>query len=335
MKRKVFIDLQSCLEQVADSQELKLKSNLVASLATFKKSGFRLIILSDDELSSAETTWIDFLSDQSASIDDIIIWNKTASKDDSYGIDALEQFKIQSKETDPLKSYLVSRGGRFSDFAKLLEVKEIDFLELKDWQEIARLIVTEPRTAELTRKTKETEIFVKVNLDGKGISKCKTGIGFFDHMLDQLSKHSGIDMTVTVKGDLHIDDHHTIEDTAITIGHVIKKALGDKFAIGRYGFLLPMDETLCQVALDLSGRSFFVFEGKIAQTTLGEIFNPEMAEHFFRSFSDALSANLHIKVEGQNVHHQIEACFKGLAKALGQAVKRQENAGIPSTKGSL
>ncbi len=202
-----------------------------------------------------------------------------------------------------------------------------------NWYEITQNILDKPRAIQMTRKTNETDITVNVNLDAADGVNIQTGIGFFDHMLEQLAKHGGFSLTVNVKGDLHIDDHHTVEDTAITIGEAIKKALGDKRGINRYGFVLPMDEAQAQIALDLSGRSYFVFDGKFNREAVGEL-STELVPHFFRSLSEGLKANLHIEVKGENTHHMIEAMFKGVGRTLRQAIEKNgEN--LPSTKGVL
>lgn len=191
------------------------------------------------------------------------------------------------------------------------------------------------RKSEIKRKTSETEIAIKLNLDGQGESQINTGIGFFDHMLIQIAKHSGADLEISVKGDLQIDEHHTVEDTAIALGEAFLKALGDKKGIERYGFLLPMDESLAQVALDFSGRSHLVWNAEFKREKVGEL-PTEMFPHFFKSFSDAAKCNLNIKVEGENEHHKIEAIFKAFAKCIKQAIKRDINSSsIPSSKGVL
>jgi imidazoleglycerol-phosphate dehydratase/histidinol-phosphatase len=205
-----------------------------------------------------------------------------------------------------------------------------------NWDEIYEFLKMPERKAEVQRTTKETDIYIKLNLDGQGKSDIETGLGFFDHMLDQLSRHSGADLTVKVKGDLHIDEHHTIEDTALALGEAYLKALGDKKGISRYGFLLPMDECLAQVAIDFSGRPWLVWDADFKREKIGEM-PTEMFMHFFKSFTDTSKSNLNIKVEGDNEHHKIESIFKAWAKAIKMAVKRdlKEIDRLPSTKGVL
>ena len=191
------------------------------------------------------------------------------------------------------------------------------------------------RTAEIARKTKETDIKVKIDLDGNGTYDIETGIGFFDHMLEQISKHGGIDLDVQVKGDLHVDEHHTIEDTGIVLGECILKALGDKRGIERYGYTLPMDDCLCQVALDFGGRAWLVWDVEFHREKIGEM-PTEMFLHFFKSLSDSAAINLNIKAEGENEHHKIEGIFKAFARSLKMAVKRDvTHFQLPSSKGVL
>ena len=203
----------------------------------------------------------------------------------------------------------------------------------RSWPGIADALCSRDRRATAERNTRETRISATVNLDASGPVAIETGIGFFDHMLEQIAKHGGFALTLKCDGDLRVDEHHTVEDTALTLGSVLRQALGNKHGIGRYGFLLPMDESQARVALDLSGRGRFVFRGDFPRDSVGEL-STEMVEHFFLSLSDALGAALHIEVNGENTHHMVEACFKGVGRALRQAVKR-DGTELPSTKGTL
>jgi imidazoleglycerol-phosphate dehydratase/histidinol-phosphatase len=207
-------------------------------------------------------------------------------------------------------------------------------LSTADWGEIYRFLKATPRTACIHRKTSETDIYVEVNIDGKGKSDISTGIGFFDHMLEQISRHGNIDLTVKAKGDLHIDEHHTIEDVGIALGETFFEALGKKKGITRYGFLLPMDDCLAQVAIDFGGRPWLVWDVTFRREHIGDM-PTEMCMHFFKSFSDNARCNLNIKAEGDNEHHKIEAIFKAFARAIRMAVERSDEGGIPSTKGVL
>jgi imidazoleglycerol-phosphate dehydratase/histidinol-phosphatase len=201
------------------------------------------------------------------------------------------------------------------------------------WDDIAREIVDKPRRSAVTRKTKETDISVSVDLDREGPISISTGIGFFDHMLEQIAKHGGFSLVLSCQGDLEIDEHHTVEDVALALGQGLREALGDKRGIGRYGFTLPMDEAQAQVAIDLSGRAYFVFEGQFGRDQVGEL-PTELVPHFFRSLADSLGAAIHLSVNGENTHHMIEACFKAMGRALRQA-KTREGSELPSTKGTL
>jgi imidazoleglycerol-phosphate dehydratase/histidinol-phosphatase len=209
-------------------------------------------------------------------------------------------------------------------------------LRTTDWNEIATFLCNLRSPVVVLRKTLETSISVSLNLDGKGVYQHHTGLGFFDHMLDQFAKHSGLDVAVQVAGDLHIDEHHTIEDTAIALGTAFKKALGDKRGIDRYGFfILPMDDALAQVAIDFSGRPWLVWNATFQREMVGD-FPTEMVFHFFKSFSDAAACNINVSICGENEHHKIEALFKSFAKAIKMAVKRDPNNQLlPTTKGLL
>lgn len=208
-------------------------------------------------------------------------------------------------------------------------------LTTTNWADIYALLKLGSRKASVHRQTRETDILIKLDLDGTGKSQINTGLGFFDHMLDQIARHSNSDLVVEVKGDLHIDEHHTIEDTALALGTAFAQALGNKMGIERYGFCLPMDEALAQVAIDFGGRPWLVWDAEFKREKIGDM-PTEMFFHFFKSFSDAAACNLNMKVEGDNEHHKIEALFKGLAKAIRMAKTRDaRQAQLPSTKGVL
>jgi len=215
------------------------------------------------------------------------------------------------------------------------EVESSIALKTTSWKAIYDFLKLEQRVVRRNRTTNETAIEIVLNLDGSGKSKIHTGIAFFDHMLDQLARHGGMDLELTVKGDLEVDEHHTIEDTAIVLGEAFAEALGDKLGIERYGFCLPMDDCLAQVAIDFGGRNWLVWEADFKREMIGQM-PTEMFLHFFKSFSDGAKANINIKAEGSNEHHKIEAIFKAFAKAIKSAVKRDPDRMIlPSTKGSL
>jgi imidazoleglycerol-phosphate dehydratase/histidinol-phosphatase len=215
------------------------------------------------------------------------------------------------------------------------DLQKVIALETQKWEDIYNFLKQPPRKIAHERNTNETKIKVELNLDGSGKSEIKTGLGFFDHMLDQVARHSGMDVTIHCEGDLHIDEHHTIEDVALAFGEAMLKALGDKRGIERYGFLLPMDDSLAQVAIDFGGRNWLVWNADFKREKIGEM-PTEMFHHFFKSFTDASKSNLNIKAEGTNEHHKIEAIFKAFARAIKMAIKRDPlNNSLPSTKGVL
>ncbi len=228
---------------------------------------------------------------------------------------------------------------RNNDQLGAAEAHEIDesvvALETADWKTIYEFLKLGDRVGEHRRKTNETDIYIRLNLDGKGKADIHTGLPFFDHMLDQIARHGKMDLTIKATGDLHIDEHHTIEDTGIALGEVVAKVLGDKRGIERYAFTLPMDDCLAQVAIDFGGRNWIVWDAEFKREKIGDM-PTEMFFHFFKSFSDASKCNLNIKAEGENEHHKIEAIFKAFAKSIKKAVRRDaEHMELPSTKGVL
>lgn len=244
--------------------------------------------------------------------------------------DLKNSFVIGDRITDiQLAENLGSQAILISDTAN-----ERAILSTTSWETIYQFLTAQPRVAQLIRTTKETEISVQINLDGSGKSNINTGLGFFDHMLDQIAKHGNVDLTINVKGDLFVDEHHTIEDVGIALGDVFSQALGSKKGINRYGFLLPMDDCLSQVAIDFGGRSWLVWDTQFNREKIGEM-PTEMFSHFFKSFCDGAKCNLNIKSEGTNEHHKIESIFKAFAKAIKMAVQKDGTNCIPSTKGIL
>lgn len=253
--------------------------------------------------------------------------------------DLADSFVIGDRITDvQLAKNLGCRAIFISNDFELLEkngLSEYCALQTTNWDNITEFLFAGERKATVQRTTKETDILIELNLDGTGKCNVNTGLKFFDHMLDQVGKHSGCDLTIIVKGDLEVDEHHTIEDTAIALGEAFGKALGDKRGIERYGFYLPMDDCLCSVALDFGGRPWLVYDAKFNREYIGDL-PTEMILHFFKSFSDAAKMNLNIKAEGDNEHHKIEGIFKALAKSLKMAIKRDiYQFELPSTKGVL
>ena len=221
------------------------------------------------------------------------------------------------------------------DCLKEKNLEDVCALATTDWDRVAEFLFAGERTAEVQRTTKETDIRIRLNLDGNGTCHISTGLGFFDHMLEQIGKHGGIDLDITVKGDLEVDEHHTIEDTAIALGECIYQALGSKRGIERYGFCLPMDDCLCQVSLDFGGRAWLVWDAEFHREKIGDM-PTEMFLHFFKSLSDSARMNLNIKAEGQNEHHKIEGIFKALARSIKMAVRRDiYHYEVPSSKGCI
>lgn len=235
------------------------------------------------------------------------------------------------------KGILIGKSFDESDdhMANGIDISDTLALKSTHWKEIYEFLKLPARIGKVQRTTKETDIYIELNLDGTGVCNNDTGLGFFDHMLDQLGRHSNSDLTVKVKGDLHIDEHHTIEDTALALGEAFIQAFGDKMGIERYGFCLPMDDCLVNVGIDFGGRPWLVWDAEFKREKIGDM-PTEMFQHFFKSFSDTSKCNLNIKAEGTNEHHKIEAIFKGFAKAIKMAKRRDiENMQLPSTKGVL
>jgi imidazoleglycerol-phosphate dehydratase/histidinol-phosphatase len=257
----------------------------------------------------------------------------------SPAYDLKNSFVIGDRLTDVvLAKNLGSKGilinnGSLNEKVQAENLVEHCALTTTSWKEIYTFLTNPTRTATVKRTTKETDIDITINLDGSGKSKINTGIAFFDHMLDQLARHGNIDVDIQVKGDLHIDEHHTIEDTALALGDAFLQALGSKRGIERYGFCLPMDDCLAQIAIDFGGRPWLVWDATFNREKIGEM-PTEMFYHFFKSFSDTSKSNLNIKAEGTNEHHKIEAIFKAFAKAIKMAIKKEGNQ-LPSTKGTL
>ena len=355
LKKILFIDRDGTLveeptdEQVDRIDKVKLLPEVIPALLKLQAAGFELVIVSNqDGLGTESFPENDFQTTQ----------NFIRGLFNSQGITFAAEFYCPhfskdacqcrkpktglltehlKQDIDLANSYVI--GDRTTDLqlAENIGVKGIR-LTSKDhkgerWGEIAARLCKPERIAEVTRKTKETDILVKVNLDQETPVKIETGLGFFDHMLEQIARHGGFSLQLSCKGDLHIDEHHTIEDCALALGQALRNALGDKKGISRYGFLLAMDESLAQVAIDLSGRAYFVWEGQFGREQVGQL-PSELVPHFFRSLSDSLGAAINIKVTGENTHHMIEACFKGVGRALRQAF-RIEGTELPSSKGVL
>lgn len=361
MKKILFIDRDGCIiEEPADEQidsfaKLRFLPGAIGNLAKLRRETDYLFVMVTNqdglgtETHPEENFWpvhnfvIQTLADEGVEFDEIHI--DPHRPEDGHpnrkpGTGMLTHF--MKGDYDLANSFVI--GDRLSDaqLAENLGGKAItigDELEgaelcLRSWNDVYEHITGFCRRANVERKTSETDIRVALNLDGNGNGKINTGLGFYDHMLEQLSRHGGIDLEIEVKGDLHIDEHHTIEDTALALGQAFREALGTKKGIARYGFLLPMDDALAQVAIDFGGRPWLEWEAEFKREKIGEM-PTEMFVHFFKSFSDEARCNLNIKAEGENEHHKIESIFKAWARAIRMAIAQTAEGGIPSTKGSL
>ena len=356
MKRILFIDRDGTIirepadEQIDSFDKLRFVPGVIRNLAFIReKLDFRFVMVSNqDGLGTQafpeDTFWpvhnfiLQTLADEGVTFDDILIdphfpEDNAPTRKPNTGL--VEKY-MNDPEYDIENSYVI--GDRETDrtFARNIGCKS---LILSDegitWNKISELLFAGERIAEVKRTTKETDIHIKVNLDGSGRCDISTGLGFFDHMLEQIGKHGMMDLMIHTKGDLEVDEHHTIEDTAIALGECLLSALGDKRGIERYGYSLPMDDCLCSVCLDFGGRPWLVWDAEFKREKIGEM-PTEMFLHFFKSLSDAAKMNLNIKAEGQNEHHKIEGIFKALARALKMAVRRDiYHYELPSTKGML
>ena len=350
----LFIDRDGTLieepsdEQVDSLAKVRFAPGVFAALHRLQSAGFRLVMVSNqDGLGTAsfptpdfegpQAFVIDSFATQGIHFDKVFICPHRPSDDCQCRKPktALVDDWVKSNDVDLESSAMI--GDRDTDmaFAKNLGVKGLRFsLSGSDsltWPAITNTLLS--REALVERVTRETRIRVSLNLDSDQPGHISTGIGFFDHMLEQIAKHGGFALSLECQGDLRIDEHHTIEDCALALGEALRKALGDKRGIQRYGFLLPMDEARVQVAIDLSGRAYSVFEGQFGRDQVGGL-PTELVPHFFRSLADSLGAAIHVSVIGDNTHHQIEACFKGVGRALRMALRRDGD-DLPSTKGTL
>lgn len=352
-KKYLFLDRDGTLiEEPFDNQidsidKFKLLPDMIPSLLSLQKAGYHLVMVSNQDGLGTESypqpkfemiqnLLMSILESQGIQFESIRICPHFKADNCSCRkpqIGLVRDF-LSLPELDRNKSFVI--GDRLTDLA-LAENMGIQGIQIRSdqtWKQITPLLLTLPRQGTSTRKTRETEVQVKVNLDQENPIHISTGIGFFDHMLEQLSHHGGFSSTIQAKGDLHIDDHHTIEDTALTLGQALRQALGDKTGIQRFGFYLPMDDASAQVTLDLSGRNFFRFEGKFSRESIQGVAT-EMFPHFFRSLSESLGSNLHIKFDGDNTHHQIESIFKAVGRSLRSAFQLTRSGQLPSTKGVL
>ena len=354
-KRILFIDRDGTLiEEPADFQvdqlsKVRLVDGVIPALIELRDFGYRFVMVSNqDGLGTASFPQADFeesqqhvlalFGSQGITFDEVFICPHLPT-------DACECRKpraglltayLAANDIDLTASAVIGDRPTDAELADRIGVRSFT-ISVDDADKTWRSIVTElcysDRSANIERRTKETDISVSVNLDREAPVTVSTGIGFYDHMLEQIAKHGGFALSVECAGDLEIDDHHTVEDTALCLGAALRAALGPKLGIGRYGFVVPMDESEARVSIDLSGRARYVFDGVFPTERVGEMAT-EMVQHFFLSLSDSLGAALHIEVSGENSHHMVEACFKAVGRALRQAIRRDGNA-MPSTKGML
>lgn len=354
MRRKfLFVDRDGCLvEEPADEQldrldKLVLMPDVVPALRQCLAAGFALVMVTNqdglgtasfprDAFDAPQAFLLQLLASQGIRFHEVLVDASFAhqGKDTRKPGTGLVRHYLADDGWSRAASAMVGDRDTDMQFAANLGVRGLRVGAAGgSWMDIARELTGTARRAVVERATRETRIRVAVDLDASEPVHAVTGIGFFDHMLEQLGKHGGFALDLACTGDLEVDDHHTVEDCALALGAALREALGDKRGIARYGFTVPMDEALASAALDLSGRSCLVFEGTFPREQVGGLAT-EMVRHFFRSLCDALGATLHLSVHGDNAHHMVEACFKAVARCLGQAVQREGDA-LPSTKGVL
>lgn len=356
-KQKIlFIDRDGTLirepedEQIDAFKKLRFTEGMFQHLGFIRRNlDFKFVMVSNqDGLGTSsfpeDTFWpvhnfiLQALEDEGITFDDQLI-DRHFPEDNAPtrkpGTAMVEKY-MNDPQYDIAGSYVIGDRETDAQFARNIGCRSLILgRDGMTWAKIAELLFAGERTAEVRRTTKETDIYIKVNLDGSGKCDISTGLGFFDHMLEQIGKHGMMDLTIKTKGDLHVDEHHTIEDTALALGECLLKGLGNKRGIERYGYALPMDDSMCQVCLDFGGRPWLVWDAEFHREKIGEM-PTEMFYHFFKSLSDTALMNLNIRAEGHNEHHKIEGIFKALARALKMAVRRDVyHYELPSTKGTL
>jgi imidazoleglycerol-phosphate dehydratase / histidinol-phosphatase len=355
-RRILFLDRDGTLnEEVPDEQvdslaKIRLMPGVMPALLDLQRAGFSFVMVTNQDglgtpnfpresFEPAHRFILDLFASQGIEFEAVCICPHFKHEDCACRkpkLGMVEGF-LAANEIDKQRSFMIGDRDTDLEFAANLGIQGLR-IRLggepgETWPAIAARILGHARRARVHRKTKETDVAVDVDLSREGPSAIATGLGFFDHMLEQIAKHGGFALDLNCSGDLRIDEHHTVEDCGLALGAALREALGDKRGIARYGFLLAMDEAEAQVALDLSGRPFFVWEGKFNRERVGEL-PTELVPHFFRSLSESLGAALHVSVRGENSHHMIESCFKGVGRSLRQAI-RLESTELPSTKGML
>ncbi|GHH46052.1 bifunctional histidinol-phosphatase/imidazoleglycerol-phosphate dehydratase HisB [[Pseudomonas] boreopolis] len=357
MKPILFVDRDGTLiEEPADFQidafeKLRFVRDVIPAMLKLRDAGYEFVIVSNQDGLGTDSypqasfdgphgLMMQVFESQGIVFRDVLI-DRSLPTDNAPtrkpGLGMMVKY-LQDRNIDWARSAMVGDRPTDIQFARNLNIrgfqlKTDQFGGEWNWSGIAHELADAPRRAVVRRDTKETRIRVELDLDGAPEARVATGLPFFDHMLEQIGKHGGFSLDIRAEGDLHIDEHHTIEDTGLALGQALREALGDKRGIGRYGFTLPMDETQASAALDFSGRPYFVFEGEFRRERVGDM-PTELVPHFFRSLCDASGLNLHLSVRGENDHHKVEGCFKALARALRQAIRREGTA-LPSTKGAL
>ena len=356
MKKVLFIDRDGTIieepedEQVDSLEKLQFLPGVITALAGIvKETDYELVMVTNqDGLGTNSFPEEDFWPSHNKMLhilegEGIIDRSLPSENAPSRKPGTALLIKYLAQGVDLKSSFVI--GDRFSDLqlAKNLGCNAIlvntekhpdALFNTRDWSDIYNYLRKLPRRAEIVRKTSETSVKAEINLDGSGKNSISTGIGFFDHMLEQIARHGGIDLTIEASGDLKVDSHHTIEDVAIVLGEAVSRALGTKKGIGRYGFMLPMDDSLAQVAVDFSGRSWLEWDVNFNCENIGEV-PSEMFSHFFKSFSDNAGCNINISATGNNGHHKIEAIFKAFARAIKMAFNKSDDFSLPSTKGTL
>ncbi len=355
----LFIDHDGTLveeppdEQVDAVEKVRFMPGVFAALAELQRAGFRLVIVTNQDglgtashpqeaFEKAHRFILDAFASQGITFEAVLICPHFAGEgcECRKPLPGLVRGFLTDPSVDLARSAVIGDRDTDLELARHIGVRGLkvcrDGAPQQTWPAVAHEILA--RRARIERTTKETRISAAVDLDPGGLGasdtvRARTGIGFFDHMLEQLAKHGGFGLELACAGDLHIDEHHTVEDCALALGEALRRALGAKHGLARYGFVLPMDESRAQVAIDLSGRPFAVFEGKFSRERIGGL-PTELVPHFFRSLAESLGAAIHVSVTGENSHHMVEACFKAVGRALRQALRR-EGEELPSTKGVL